>query len=103
MVSIIFGSAFSACAEKDSSASVSAPVAQVSQESGATELEVTVQNDGIIENTLKVNATDAQKNTESGIDGTVIPLSKKDGAILNPYVYYCGFENGAIDWDSFSK
>ena len=37
------------------------------------------------------------------IGGTVIPLSEEDGSILNPYIYYCGFENGQIDWSKYEK
>jgi hypothetical protein len=35
------------------------------------------------------------------IGGTVIPLGA-DGTILNPYIYYCGFENGQIDWNDIA-
>lgn len=40
------------------------------------------------------------KTSTSLIGGTVIPLSE-DGSILNPYIYYCGFENGEIDWSDY--
>jgi hypothetical protein len=33
--------------------------------------------------------------------GTVIPLSAQDGAIKNPYIYYCGYPQGAIDWSQW--
>lgn len=41
------------------------------------------------------------KTGTSLIGGTVIPLSEEDGSILNPYIYYCGFENGQIDWEDY--
>ena len=41
------------------------------------------------------------KTSTSLIGGTVIPLSKEDGSILSPYIYYCGFENGEIDWSDY--
>ena len=37
------------------------------------------------------------------IGGSVIVLSKSTGEITDGYIYYCGFENGVIDWDSFSS
>ncbi len=30
--------------------------------------------------------------------GSVIPLSKEDGSIVNPYIYYCQTAGGSIDW-----
>ena len=36
------------------------------------------------------------------VGGTVIPLTE-DGTIDEPYIYYCGFENGKIDWNSYKK
>ena len=41
------------------------------------------------------------KTSTSLIGGTVIPLGE-DGEILTPYIYYCGFENGQIDWNDIS-
>ena len=35
------------------------------------------------------------------IGGTVIVLSDEDGVITDCYNYYCGFENGEIDWDAY--
>lgn len=35
------------------------------------------------------------------IGGTVIVLSEDNGAIEDGYNYYCGFENGQIDWDVY--
>jgi cystathionine beta-lyase family protein involved in aluminum resistance len=32
--------------------------------------------------------------------GTVIPLAA-DGTIKNPYIYYCGYANGQIDWSQW--
>ena len=56
------------------------------------------------------NSIDAQGNIHWGdtpvgtslVGGTVIPLSE-DGSIDEPYIYYCGFENGKIDWNSYKK
>ena len=42
--------------------------------------------------------TDEPKDGKSLMGGTVIPLSATDGAIKNPYIYYCGYLNGQIDW-----
>ena len=38
---------------------------------------------------------------KSMIGGSVIVLSEEDGAIIDAYIYYCGFENGTIDWSQF--
>ncbi len=35
------------------------------------------------------------------VGGTVIVLSEGDGAIDDCYNYYCGFENGQIDWSDY--
>lgn len=35
--------------------------------------------------------------------GTVIVLSETDGAIKDSYIYYCGFENGQIDWTQYNN
>ena len=35
------------------------------------------------------------------IGGTVIPLSKTDGAIKNPYIYLCENAGGDIDWNDW--
>lgn len=35
------------------------------------------------------------------IGGTVIPLSKKDGSIKNPYIYLCENAGGEIDWSDW--
>jgi len=35
------------------------------------------------------------------IGGTVIILSESDASIEDCYNYYCGFENGQIDWDAY--
>ena len=41
------------------------------------------------------------KDAISLVGGTVIVLSKTDGTIEDCYNYYCGFENGQIDWEQF--
>ena len=48
--------------------------------------------------------TDSAKGAQSKslMGGTVIPLSKTDGAIENPYIYYCGYTGGNIDWSQFA-
>lgn len=48
--------------------------------------------------------TDSAKGSRSKslMGGTVIPLSKTDGAIVNPYIYYCGYTGGNIDWSQFA-
>ena len=55
-----------------------------------------INTDGSITDTLKAGG-------KSLMGGTVIPLSKADGAITNPYIYYCGYTNGVIDWSQWSK
>ncbi|MBQ8429415.1 MAG: metallophosphoesterase [Clostridia bacterium] len=35
------------------------------------------------------------------IGGTVIPLSKEDGSIKNPYIYLCQNAGGKIDWSQW--
>ncbi|MBO5736810.1 MAG: hypothetical protein J6S04_03270, partial [Clostridia bacterium] len=50
-----------------------------------------INTDGTITDTLKTGG-------KSLMGGSVIPLSKVDGAITNPYIYYCGYTNGVIDW-----
>ena len=40
-------------------------------------------------------------NCKPLIGGTVIVLSNEDGVIEDCYNYYCGFENGKIDWDNY--
>lgn len=40
-------------------------------------------------------------NCKPLIGGTVIVLSNEDGVIEDCYNYYCGFENGKIDWDDY--
>ena len=35
--------------------------------------------------------------------GSVIVLSEADGSIKDAYIYYCGFENGQIDWSQYNK
>ena len=50
-----------------------------------------INTDGTITDTLKAGG-------KSLMGGTVIPLSKVDGGITNPYIYYCGYTNGVIDW-----
>jgi hypothetical protein len=37
------------------------------------------------------------------VGGTVIVLTEDDGAIEDCYNYYCGFENGKIDWNKYKK
>lgn len=37
------------------------------------------------------------------IGGTVMPLSKEDGSILNPYIYLCKDAGGEINWDELYK
>lgn len=39
---------------------------------------------------------------KSMIGGSVIVLSETDGAIIDAYIYYCGMENGTIDWSKFN-
>ena len=41
--------------------------------------------------------------SQSLVGGTVIVLSQEDGAIDDCYNYYCGFENGKIDWSKYKK
>ena len=43
---------------------------------------------------------DYVKHGTSLIGGTVIPLTE-DGSLETPYVYYCGFENGEINWNKY--
>ena len=50
-----------------------------------------INTDGSITDTLKSGG-------KSLMGGTVIPLSATDGTIKNPYIYYCGYNNGIIDW-----
>lgn len=35
--------------------------------------------------------------------GSVVVLSQTDGAIKDAYIYYCGFENGQINWTQYAK
>lgn len=44
-----------------------------------------------------------EKTGTSLVGGTVIVLSETDGAIDDAYNYYCGFENGEINWDKYKK
>ena len=39
--------------------------------------------------------------TKSLIGGSVVVLSEADGAIKDAYIYYCGEENGELDWSKF--
>ncbi len=39
---------------------------------------------------------------QSLMGGTVIPLAE-DGTLKTPYIYYCGYEDGKIDWSIWSK
>lgn len=39
---------------------------------------------------------------KSLMGGTVIPLSATDGSIVKPYIYYCGYPNGQLDWTQFN-
>ena len=41
--------------------------------------------------------------SKSLVGGTVIVLTKDNGAIEDCYNYYCGFENGEIDWTKYKK
>ena len=41
--------------------------------------------------------------SKSLVGGTVIVLAKDNGAIEDCYNYYCGFENGEIDWTKYKK
>ncbi len=41
------------------------------------------------------------KTGTSLVGGTVIALSEEDGSLQTPYIYYCGFENGKIDWTKY--
>ena len=42
-------------------------------------------------------------NAKSLVGGTVIVLTKGDGDIEDCYNYYCGFENGKVDWSKYKK
>ena len=46
---------------------------------------------------------DAPAGTTPLMGGSVVILSELDGAIKDAYIYYCGFENGKIDWSKYSK
>ena len=46
-------------------------------------------------------SSDNGANATSLMGGTVIPLSNVDGSIVNPYIYYCGYPNGQINWSQF--
>ena len=35
--------------------------------------------------------------------GSVVVLSQTDASIKDAYIYYCGFENGQIDWSAYNK
>ena len=39
---------------------------------------------------------------QSLIGGSVIKLSENDGTISDSYIYYCGQQNGEIDWSKFN-
>ena len=41
-------------------------------------------------------------NGKSLMGGTVIPLAT-DGSLKTPYIYYCGYTGGAIDWSQWMK
>lgn len=41
-------------------------------------------------------------SARSLVGGTVIQLSEDDGSLLTPYIYYCGFKNGIIDWSRYN-
>ena len=38
---------------------------------------------------------------KSLVGGTVIVVSEDDGSLGDVYIYYCGFENGEIDWNAY--
>lgn len=44
-----------------------------------------------------------EKTGTSLIGGTVVLLSKEDGIISDAYIYYCGFQDGKIDWTIYEK
>jgi hypothetical protein len=46
---------------------------------------------------------DFGKTGTSLVGGTVNVLSAEDGAIIDAYNYFCGFENGQIDWRQYNK
>lgn len=61
----------------------------------------------------RYNAIDAENNVvaeqiwnQTGnkplIGGSVVVLSETTGEIQDGYIYYCGFENGVLDWNDFS-
>jgi hypothetical protein len=52
-----------------------------------------INTDGTITDVLKAGG-------KSLMGGTVIPLAA-DGTIKNPYIYYCGYTNGQIDWSQW--
>lgn len=41
-------------------------------------------------------------NGKSLMGGTVIPLAA-DGSLKTPYIYYCGYAGGEIDWSQWTK
>ena len=41
-------------------------------------------------------------NGKSLMGGTVIPLAE-DGSLKTPYIYYCGYADGVIDWTQWMK
>ena len=59
----------------------------------------------------RFNCIDSEGNITGGysktgtslIGGTVIVLSEDDGVIEDTYNYYCGFENGEINWKKYEK
>jgi len=57
-------------------------------------------------NCLNSNGTITGNYTKTGtslIGGTVIPLSVEDGAISDPYIYFCENAGGAVDWDKWNE
>lgn len=43
------------------------------------------------------------KTGTSLVGGTVLPLSETDGSLQTPYIYYCGFKDGKIDWTKYKQ
>ncbi len=54
-----------------------------------------LNSDGTITTSPKTSAS------KSLMGGTVMKLSETDGAIVDAYIYYCGYPNGVIDWSQW--
>ena len=70
---------------------------QFGQKSSTYDRSNFVQKDGSITGVYPPN------NGTPLIGGTVMPLSKENGSILNPYIYLCKDAGGSIDWDQLYK